>query len=128
MSQGLALLLLFVVMPIVLGVAVAALVQWRSSPVAADELTSEVLRTGEPAQATVLDWRSPGQSFVDRRPMVTFRVALLDGGDQLHITQSVPRIVLRRMQKGMTVDVRLGPDRASGAIVLPEESEQSPGR
>lgn len=121
MSQGLALLLLFVVMPIVLGVAVAALVQWRSSPVAADELTSEVLRTGEPARATVLDWRSPGQSFVDRRPMVTFRVALVDGGHELHITQSVPRIVLRRMQKGMTVDVRLSPDRASGAIVLPEE-------
>ena len=38
---------------------------------------------------------------------------------ELVITQSVPRAALSRLHAGMTVDVRLSPDRRAGAVVLP---------
>lgn len=118
-----ALLFLFVVLPVFLALAVAALVQWRSAPVPAELRTSDLLRDGTPGEATVLEWRTPGQSFLDRRPMVTFRLSLAGPGhesEELHITQSVTRDVLRSLEPGMTVDVRLSPDRKAGAIVFPE--------
>ena len=122
LSDGVALLFLFVILPVFLALAVAALVQWRSAPVPPELRTSDLLRAGSPGEATLLEWRTSGQSFLDRRPMVTFRLSLA-GADptELHITQSVTRAVLRSLERGMTVDVRLSPDRKAGAIVFGEE-------
>lgn len=95
-----ALLILFVVVPVVAAVAVIAFEQWRSPTVPAGYLTSELLRDGTPATATLLDWQTRGQSFLDQRPMVTFRVAVHDDEPaELTITQSVPRGVLHRMSR-----------------------------
>jgi hypothetical protein len=121
-SQGTALVLLFVVVPVVAAVAVVAFVQWRSPAVPEGHLTSEVLRHGTPADATLLEWRTPGQSFLDARPMVTFRVALRDKEPaELDITQSVPRGILRAMKPGMPLAVRLSHDGLAGAVVLDPE-------
>ena len=121
-SQGMALLILFVVVPVVAAVAVVAFVQWRSPRVPAGHLTSELLRDGTPAQATLLDWRTPGQSFLDRRPMVTLRVAVHDDESaELTITQSVPRAVLHRMKPGMRLDVRLSEDGLAGAVAFEDD-------
>lgn len=118
-SQGTALLILFVVVPVVAAVAVIAFVQWRSPTMPAGYLTSELLRHGTPAQATLLDWKTPGQSFLDLRPMVTLRVAIDDDEpSELTITQSLPRGVLHRMKPGMRLDVRLSKDGLAGAVVL----------
>lgn len=119
MSPGAA-LLLFVVLPIVLGVAVIAWVQRHAPAVTAGHRTSDLLRDGIPATGTLIDWRTPGQSFLDSRPMTTFRVTLHgDEPVELSITQSVPRGVLSSMKPGMEVDVRLSEDRSAGAVVLP---------
>ena len=119
MSQGVALLLLFVVVPVVAAVAVVALVQWRSPAVPAGHRTSELLRDGIRTTATLLDWHTPGQSFLDRRPMVSFRVAVHDAAAaELTITQSVPRGVLHRMKPGMPLDVSLSKDGLAGAVVF----------
>ena len=121
-SQGTALLILFVVVPVVAAVAVIAFVQWRSPTVPAGYLTSELLRDGTPATATLLDWQTPGQSFLDQRPMVTFRVAVHDDEPaELTITQSVPRGVLHRMKPGMRLDVRLSKDGLAGAVAFEQE-------
>ena len=122
LSDGMALLFLFVILPVFLALAVAALVQWRSAPVPQELRTSDLLRDGAPGEATLLDWRTPGQSFLDRRPMVTFRLSLsgVDGAE-LFVTQSVTRAVLRSLERGMIVDVRLSPDRRAGAIVFPDD-------
>ena len=119
-----ALLLLFVVVPVVTAVAVVALVQWRSAAVPAGYRTSDLLRDGTPATATLIEWRTPGQSFLEARPMATFRVAVADHEPgELSITQSVPRAVLRRMKPGMDLNVRLSPDGLAGAVVFAREEE-----
>ena len=118
MSLGTALLLLFVVMPVVVAVGVVALVKWRSPDVPAEHLTSELLRDGTPAKGTLVEWHITGQSFLDRRPMVDFRVALREDEPEVSITQSVPREVLHRMKPGMPVDVRLSEDGSAGALVF----------
>lgn len=123
-SQGAALLLLFVVLPLVLAAAIAWLVQSRSEPFPPELRTSNLLRDGDPAEATLLDWRSPSQSFLDRHPMITFRVAVGAGVPfELDITQSIPRALLRSLEKGDIVDVRLSADRTAGAIVLSAPNE-----
>jgi hypothetical protein len=118
-SDGVALLLLFVVLPLVLAYAIARLVQSRSDPFPPERRTSVLLRDGEAAEGRLLDWRSPAQSFLDRHPMVTFHVAV-EGATpfDIDITQSVPRDVLRRLERGSLVELRLSPDRVSGAIVF----------
>lgn len=119
MSLGTALLLLFVVVPVVVAVAVVALVEWRSPDVPAEHLTSELLRDGTHANGTLLEWHITGQSFLDRRPMVDFRVAVHeDEPAELSITQSVPRDLLHRMKRGMPVEVRLSKDGVAGALVF----------
>lgn len=118
-SQGTLLVLLFVVLPLVLAYVVAQVVQWRSDPFPPERRTSVLLRDGDPTTGTILGWQTPAQSFLDRHPMVTFRVALAGEEErEIEITQSVPRAVLRGLQRGMTVDVRLSADRVDGAIVL----------
>lgn len=121
-SLGVTLLVLFVVLPVVLAYVVARFVQSRAEPFPEEHRTSVILRDGEPAQGQLLDWRTPAQSFLDRHPMVTFRVAVSgDAPFEMSITQSVPQSVLRRLEKGMTVDVRLSADHLAGAIVLRDD-------
>ena len=121
-SDGVALLFLFVVLPVILGLAITALVQWRSAPVPTEHLTSELLRNGTATEATLIDWSAPGVSFVDLRPMVTFRVALPDRDPaEMLITQSVPRGALRSIREGMKVTVLLSADGTAGAIAFSEE-------
>jgi hypothetical protein len=118
-SQGTALLFLFVVVPVLAAVVVVAFVQWRSPSVPAEHLTSDLLRNGTPVTATLLEWHTPGQSFLDQRPMVTFTVAVPEHDPaELRITQSVPRGLLRELEAGMLLDVRLSRDGRAGAVVL----------
>jgi hypothetical protein len=118
-NLGAQLLFLFVVLPLVLAAVIARLVGRRSSPFPREHLTSVLLEEGDEVEGELLDWRSPAQSFLDRHPMVTFRVSI-DGNPpfEMAITQSVHRDVLRRLQRGSTVDVRLSADRTTGAIVF----------
>ena len=129
-TQSAALVFLFVILPFVLAVVVAWFVERRSEPYPAERTTSVILREGTPAEATLADWRLPPQSFLDRHPMVTFDVEVHgDAPTAMQITQSVRRAVLRSLEKGMTVDVRLSPDREAGAIVFDApmpSSEPSP--
>ena len=113
-----ALLLLFVVLPVVLGVVVIALVG-RGGPTVAPELrTSSLLQDGEPAKAELLQWKRSGALFLDRRPMVAFRVRVVGESTELTIVQSIPAGLVRDLEKGMTLDVRLSPDRSAGAVDL----------
>ncbi len=118
-TQGTALVFLFVILPVLLAVVVAWFVERRSAPFPAEHRTSHLLREGTPAEATLIDWRLPPQPFLDRHPMVTFDVEVAgDPPAAMQITQSVRRPVLRSLEKGMTVDIRLSPDRAAAAIVF----------
>jgi len=124
-SQSVALLLLFIGLPLVLAYVVARLVQWRSEPFPPELRTSAILRDGEPAEGVLNDWRSPSQSFLDRHPMVTFRVSVSGASPfDIEITQSVPRPILRQLERGMTVPLRLTADHAHGAIAFqPAEND-----
>jgi len=120
LTQGLALVFLFVVLPFAVAAGVLWWISWRSGRGPAPVRTSEVLATGDPARADVLSIRSMG-GLLDARPMVRFglRIDTPDGADlELEVTQSVPRSVLREVQIGDRVEVRLTPDRSHAAIVL----------
>lgn len=124
-SRGAALFFLFVVAPVVLALVIAALVQWRSEPVPAGQRTSEVLRAGTPAPGRLIDWKAAGQSFLDRRPMVTFQVEVRDEPPlMMDVTQSIPRAALRHLQRGMDVQVWLLADGSGGAITFPDQERQ----
>lgn len=116
LTQGAALVFLFVILPVLLAVVVFLYVERHSEPYPAEHRTSNILREGTPSEATLLDWRLPPQSLLDRHPMVTFDVEV--AGAPMQIIQSVPRTVLRSLEKGMTVDIRLSSDAAVGAIVF----------
>jgi hypothetical protein len=120
------LLLLFVVLPLAVAPVVVWIVARRAPELAPGLRTSELLRDGEPARAELLSWKDKGPSFLDRRPMVAFQLSVQPADQpgaepfQLTVTQSVPRVLLKDFREGMTVDVRLSPDRSTGAIVLHE--------
>jgi hypothetical protein len=125
LSQASGLLLLFVVLPFIVGGIVMGLVSWRSQGVVPAHRISALLEHGEPGRAEVLDLRTLG-SFLDARPMVAFRLAVrpgLAGEDveafELVVTQSVPRRVAAALQPGMVLEIRLSPDHTVGAIVMP---------
>jgi hypothetical protein len=122
LSTSAALLLLFVVLPFVLAVVVIALVQWRAPAVPAALRTPELLANGEPARGTLVDWRSHATSFIDRRPMVSLRFdATAEDGTafELVVTQSLARPVIAALEKGMTFELRVSPDRTAGAVIFP---------
>src|SRR5437660_262631 len=73
-SQGTELVFLFVVLPFIVAALIVPLVQRRSISMPPQYRTSHLLREGVAARATLLEWKSPAQSFLDRHPMVTFRV------------------------------------------------------
>jgi hypothetical protein len=119
-GQTVSLLVLFVAVPIVVGLVIMTVMTRRSPPPAPGTRTSELLATGEPADAEVLDVRALGSIF-DVRPMVRLRLEvhpLTGAAFELTVVQSLPRRAVRTLTPGTQVKARLGPDRTTGAIVL----------
>ncbi len=120
-SQSLALVALFVLLPIVVGGIVMALISWRAPRVPAGTRTSELLAHGEPGQAEVVAMRALG-GFLDMRPMVRIQLHVHpERGEDFDLTvvQAVPRRQLDDVRPGADVVVRLTPDHSAGAVVLP---------
>jgi hypothetical protein len=117
-SGSAVLLLLFIVLPIVVAPVVIWLVARQSPELPRALRISELLEHGEPADAELLAWKNKGPFLLDSRPMVACHV-VVHGGEELFITQSIPRPVLNKFVKGMTLDIRLSADHTAGAIVLP---------
>jgi hypothetical protein len=120
LSQNQALLLLFVVLPIVLAVLVFPLVAWRHRNDPKPVLTSEILAHGMPGRAEVLSVKALG-SILDMRPMVRFHLRVGGRVDEepfeLEVVQSLPRSVIADFHPGDEVDVRVTEDRSAGAVV-----------
>jgi hypothetical protein len=121
MSQGLELLLLFLVLPFLVAGAVIWYISWRSRDEPPPVRTSDVLATGDVGRAEILAVKSMG-GFLDTRPMVRVDLRItMDGGDapfDLQVTQSIPRYALRDVAEGNVTEVRVTPDRQHAAIVL----------
>jgi hypothetical protein len=118
-TQAAALLVLFVVLPFVVAGLVIAFISWRSSSDPPPVRTSDILATGEPAEAEILAVKPLG-GFLDTRPMVRFdlRIDVQPSPVELQVTQSVPRALLRGIGVGDRVEVRVTPDRAAAAVVF----------
>jgi hypothetical protein len=123
MSATAQLLLLFVVLPLIVAPIVIAIVVRRAPTVPPGHLISELLENGEPAEAELIAWKNKGPFLLDGRPMVAFNLSVRseDEAYQLVIVQSVPRPLIGRLVKGMTLDIRVSPDHTAGAIVLPND-------
>jgi hypothetical protein len=113
------LLLLFVVLPFVVAPFVVSYVAKRGPTLPAGHRTSELLESGEPAEAELIEWKNKGPFLFEGRPMIEFKITVRGEGD-MTIVQSVPKPILTRLRQGMTLDVRLSADRTAGAIVLPD--------
>ena len=118
MSGTAWLLLIFIVLPIVVTPFVVSFVARRSPDVPVEHRTSWLLDHGEPMEATLVSWKNKGPFMLDGHPMVAFKLDV--DGAPVDITQPVSRAVVSRLSEGMTLDVRVSPDRRAGAIVLPE--------
>jgi hypothetical protein len=116
LTQALELLALFVLLPFVVAAGVIWFISWRSRDQTPPVRTSDVLATGDAAQAEILAIKTFG-GFLDARPMVRFTLRVEGTDERLDVTQSVPRHRLRELSKGDLVDVRLTPDHQNGAIV-----------
>jgi len=120
MTQALALLLLFVVLPFAVAGGVIGFVSWRSKDDPPPVRTSDILATGDPGEAEVLTVKAMG-GFLDARPMVRMGLRVQAGGAtpfDLEVTQSIPRSSLRDIRPGVRVEVRVTPDRSRAAVVL----------
>ena len=123
LSTSSSLLVLFVLLPFVVGSVVMGVISWRAPAVPRERRTSGLLAHGEAASGLVLDLRRLG-SPLDARPMVAFRLEVRAGDAtpfELIVTQPVPRRLAGRLVAGMAVGVRLSEDRAAGAVVLPDD-------
>ena len=113
-------MVLFILLPIVLGALLVPFMVWRSSRGPRPILTSEILANGVPAEAEILSIRPLG-SILDMRPMVRFVLRVVDGADEgpfeLEVVQSLPRAVVGTFRPGDRVEVRLTPDHSAGAVV-----------
>jgi hypothetical protein len=119
-GQG-SLLVLFVIVPVAVGVVVMAVIGRAGPSAAPGTRTSELLTNGELAEAEVLGARRLG-SPLDLRPMVQLRLEVRpDSGEpfELTVVQSMPRRALASLLPGTKVQARLGPGRAVGAVVPP---------
>ena len=118
-----ALLLIFVVLPIVVAPIVVWVVSRRSPSLPPEYRTSELLAHGEIHRGEVLEWVNRGQ-FLDPRPMVSVRLRVDDAEPfELVVTQSVPRRLLGKLRAGANVEVRLSADHRAGAVVLSEDQD-----
>jgi hypothetical protein len=108
------------VLPFVLAGVIIPLVAWRSRNWPKPMLTSEILATGEPADGEIVSVKNLG-TVVDLRPMVrvVLNVSPRDGGErfELEVVQSFPRFFVYSLKPGERIEVRLSPDRTSGAVV-----------
>lgn len=119
LSQLQALVVLFILLPIVVAaILVPLMVRWLSrgpTPI----LTSELLAHGHPAEGTILNVRSLGNIF-DVKPMVRFDLQVTVNANEepfrLEVVQSLPRAMVGIYQPGDIVQLRLSPDRSAGAI------------
>lgn len=121
MSNSAALLLLFVVLPLIVTPIVVAVVVRRSPDLPAEYRISALLDHGEPATAELLAWKNKGPFLLDSRPMVEYKLAVRTSAEpfELSVTQSTPRGAIAQLRPGMTLEVRLSADGRVGAIVLP---------
>jgi hypothetical protein len=122
LSQSTSLVLLFVVLPFVVGGLVMWAVARRAPEVPAGTRTSELLESGEPASGEIMERRLAG-GFLDTRPMVHFLVQVnTSDGEELRliVTQAIPRRALGGLVPGRRVGIRLSADRATGAIEVPD--------
>lgn len=129
LSQTQALVILFILLPLVLaGVLVPTMVWWLSRG-PRPTLTSELLSEGTPAEGTILSIRSLG-TVLDARPMVRFRLRVDGrtpaGPEELEVVQAVPRTMLGVFRPGDVVRVRLSADRSAGAIEWGYEAPEPP--
>ena len=128
LSQATSLLLLFVVLPVLVGPLVVMIVSRRAPDSPGQYRTSDLLRDGEPANAELLDSQVKGTFLFDPRPMVAFRLEVHRGDGEpfeLTVTQSIPRAMLREFTPGMRLEIRLAADGSAGAIVLPDPESES---
>lgn len=116
-----ALVVLFVLLPLVLAAVIVPLASWRWSKGPKPVLTSEILATGEAGRAKIVSMKNLG-GVLDMRPMVRFtlQVKARDSGEpfDLVVVQSLPRALVGDYHPGDVVDVRFTADRLAGAVVL----------
>lgn len=118
LSQTQALVILFVVVPVVAAAVIVPLMVWWMSKGPKPVLTSELLAHGVPAQGEILRVRSLG-NVLDVRPMVRFTLRVtMDGGEpfEMEVVQALPRSMVGVFRPGDLVRLRLAPDRSAGAI------------
>lgn len=119
LSQTQALVILFLLVPIVAAAVIVPLLVRSLSKGPKPLLTSEILANGSPAEANIVSVRSLGNIF-DVRPMVRFRLQVTAGGGgepfDLEVVQALPRSMVGVFRPGDTVRLRLSPDRSAGAI------------
>ncbi len=122
LTQGLELVLLFLVLPIIVAAGVLWFVSWRNDTGTAPIRTSQVLATGTPATAEVTAVEMFG-NFLDARPMVRLGLDVtLEGAHfPLDVTQSFPRTIAKMFRPGDTVEVRVTDDRQAGAVVVEDQ-------
>lgn len=128
LTQVQALVILFVVLPLVAAAVIVPALVWWLSRGPKPLLTSELLASGTPAEGTIRSIRSMG-TILDARPMIRFRLDVTpDGGGEpfeLEVVQSFPRSMLGVLRPGDIVRVRLSPDRSAGAIEWGYEPPQA---
>jgi hypothetical protein len=103
------------------GAAVISFVARRAPEVDPSRRTSTLLREGEPVRAELVTWDKRGAPFMDRQPMVSMRLRVMPVGEaafDLTVVQPLPAAFLRELEEGMSVEVRLSPDRTAGAVVF----------
>jgi hypothetical protein len=119
-TQVQALVLLFVLLPLVVAAVVIAFVSWRWRGDPPPIRTSTILAEGYPAEAEVLAVKRLG-GFLDMRPMVRFALRVNAGPSEtpfeLEVVQSLPADVAREIRPGDVLEVRLTADRSAGAVV-----------
>lgn len=118
LSETQALVILFVLAPVVVAALVVPLIAWRHSGAPRPVRTSEILAGGDLGRAEVISVRNVG-NLLDPRPMMRFVLRVTSDAEpfELEVVQPLPRSAVRAIRAGDTVDVRLTPDRRAGAVV-----------
>lgn len=82
-------------------------------------LTSELLATGTPAEGTIVKTKNLG-NILDTKPMIRINLEATVEGEsepfELVVVQSFPRSVVGLFRPGDVVQLRVSPDRSTGAI------------
>ncbi len=128
LTQVQALVILFVVLPLVAAAVIVPVMVWWLSRGPKPVLTSELLARGVPAEGTIRSIRRLG-TILDTRPMIRFTLDVVaePGAEpfELEVVQAFPRSMLGVFQPGDIVRLRLSPDRTAGAIEWGYERPES---